>query len=101
MANPELVKIPCGQWTLVARGVKKVYIHRVHTDFNYFQTYRDRNEDPPVHTSDRRVPEEAVPVFVESDQEDLDFQRPVDVYFFCRCRSREAGGEGEVRVDIP
>lgn len=89
MANPVIKNCNANEWTKVATNVTIGQINRLDKKPNlYLQTYRMAGADAPTEQT------EGVPLFVQSDSEEISSSAGIDVYIMA------VGDNGEVRVDV-
>lgn len=88
MANPEVIELPKGEWTLVAQAVTRGQIHILEYEPNYYHTYRISGEDAPTEqpmATDPPMYRRSIPII---------HSEPIDVYLYVKT------ADGKVRVDL-
>jgi len=100
MADPVVVDVPPEEWVKVATAVTCGIVNKQAYDFNYYQTYRLTGAGAPNAIIATAIPDEAVPMFPQSDQELIASSEGIDVYVCCFRRDNQTELQGKVRVDI-
>ncbi len=100
MADPVVKNIPKETWTIVATSVTCGIINKLAWEFDFYQTYRLTGTAAPTAITVTKVPEEAVPMFIESEQEIIVSSAAIDVYVCCFIKDNRLGSQGKVRVDV-
>ena len=101
MANPLVVDIDTEwAWQKVATNVTTGVIHRLSTDVYYYQTYRLTGVAAPSAPTLGTLPEEAVKIFEDGNQESILSSEAIDVYIMVKYDNTLAGRDGKIRVDV-
>ena len=101
MANPLVVDISTEWvWQKIATSITTGMIHRLSTDVDYYQTYRLTGESAPSTPTLGTLPEEAVRIFENGNQESISSSVAIDVYIMVKYDDTLAGRDGKLRVDV-
>ncbi len=101
MANPSVVDISTEwAWQEVATNVTTGIIHRLTSVVEYYQTYRLTGESAPSAPTLGTLPEEAVRIFEDGNQESILSSAAIDVYLMVKYNDTLAGRDGKIRVDV-
>lgn len=100
MAIPDVQTIPEWEWVKIAGGVIKGSINRLSSPVYYYQTYRLEDETAPTAPTIGTIPEEAVRMFQDSDQELIESSDPIDVYIMCANADDDSNEVGKIRVNL-
>lgn len=89
MADPTRVTCTANTWKKVASNVTSGQVGKLNKRPNlYLQTYRMSGNAAPTSGT------EGIPVFVNSDSEEISAAAGIDIYIMA------VGNDGEVRVDV-
>jgi hypothetical protein len=89
MADPARITCNADEWTIVATNVTSGQVNRLNKKPNlYLQTYRMTGNAAPTDIT------EGVPVFVDSESEEIASAAGIDVYIMA------VGQDGEIRIDV-
>jgi len=100
MADPTVKDITQGQWEKVATAVTQGMISKLNWGFDYYQTYRDTGGSAPTAIVATKVPQEAVPMFVDFPQDIVVSSAAIDIYICCFVKDNGYPEQGRVRVDV-
>lgn len=100
MADPLVVDINEWVWQKVATAVITGSIHRLTTTVYYYQTYRLTGTAAPAAPTQGTIPEEAVRIFDQSNEEPISASAAIDVYIMCANSDDDADDSGKIRVDV-
>ena len=101
MANPLVVNILTEWvWQKVATSVKSGAIHRLSSEVYYYQTFRLTGQAAPTAPTLGTIPEEAVKMFSDSDEEPITAAADIDIYIMVQYDNTLALRDGKVRVDV-
>ncbi len=100
MANPDVQTLDPWVWVKVASGVITGTLNRLSSKVSYYQTYRVAGGTAPDTPTVGTLPEEAVKIFGESNQEEIESSATIDVYILCFNSNSGSTNTGLLRVDI-
>lgn len=100
MPNPVIIPIPEWTWTLVAQKVVTGSIDRLVDNTTYYYTYRITGSTAPPDPTLEVVPEEAIRIFMKSENEIIDSDEIIDIYLMTGDKDSTTSVPGKVRVNI-
>lgn len=101
MENPNVISLPEWEWTKIATNVIMGTIHRLSTTVYYYQTFRKTGEAAPTVPTIGTIPNEAVKIFEQKSEEDIESPAAVDVYIMTMNNDEDNDDDsGKIRVDI-
>lgn len=87
-------------WVKVATAVTTGIMHRLSTVVYYYQTYITAGEAAPTAPTIGTLPEGAVRIFEDGNNEPISSSDPIDVYIMVKYRNTISGRDGKIRVDV-
>ena len=102
MADPLIVACPEAVWTKIGTAVTTGFVRKPLSEgaYKFYWTYRDTGEAPPDN-SDITDGDNAQILFAESNNEELSFPTPADVYIQVKDSDGNTDTSSKVSVALP
>ncbi len=98
--NPAVQTLSEWTWHKVATNVTSGFINRLDSSVYYYQTYRVTGGTAPTTITAGTIPTEAIRIFDQSTQAEIQATDPIDIYIFCQNDNEITTDFGKIRVDL-
>lgn len=98
MANPQVVSIPEWEWVKIATATRKVFVNRLNSTVTYYKTYRLTGKYAPEAPTIGTIPQEAVEIFRDSNEQVIESSEALDVYIMCANHDNDSDESGLILV---
>lgn len=88
------------EWVEVATGVTTGNIIMMDSSVYYYQTFRPTTDTAPAVPTVGTIPDEAVKIFEQSNEEPIGATYLIDVYIMCANNDDDDADSGKIRVDL-